>query len=1108
MTDLYIGAPITHASERAVLERLLHLLAQDGRPAVIFANISLEARQIDLVVGMDDLALVIEAKGFTRPIRGGENGPWQVQVPSGDWKNFRTPTNPYVQARDAALTIRDAMQSFSGEEVPYPSAAVIFSPRIPRGSQVYAGDFKVSVRGLDGLDVVLRNRRKVTWLFDRWKSFAEHLGLSSVNSVVAACDEELTEAEALARQYSGAYSRAYTHPESIVPFSCRRGADAVWSDGVVSLVAERQADLLIQGPSGCGKSLLAGQAGHAFSQNGGIAITLPIKDYSGSIKAALNREVGLLCGATATTLLNAARRLNRPLLFIADGYNECAVPDRPSLTQGLAALARIYEASLLVTSQCPLARNDLLPLHIVEVPPAAAQTKITIARNVMGSDSLPYELELLLDAVDTGLEARLIGEAGQQLSAGSSQYALFDTFARKRLDDMASDGIRLLSKIAGWLSERVAFSLSVRDLDRLMDIDHEPHSIATRLRTAGLLVQRADRVSFAHEMFFHAFAAENVLRRAAGRSTEILKALASPQHADRKALIIGAIDDDTLRHQVLEGLTDAQSISACIIGTCGREAQEWARGRCKVLWERIRAEACGVSFRISDKGWMKVAFEDVTLAPWTASEHALLAAIPERIVGGHHLEEVLDTIAVLDQRIADEGLRLGDQARQRKVAVRSALFANAYVHQSNSAPGITQICTRLHGAFYRTASEAVSRTIDRMLERGDLSPGQVYFLLMLSRGANAAIPLIAHALKTHWAGAPYHLRLDLLDAARMCHSASDIERDALIAALERLLPPSNVFISSMILEALQALGALEDSEREHVATVHEEVRYCLSDPEDAKRCTMAYGLYSSQFDHPYSGAYYEVIASLPETERKSLLTMASNGARDTATFLVPLLTDLTIFGDSSVRDSMSRYTALPPTDSFMPQDAVAVFMIAHIALARLGCPLIEWQGEEVGPSAQALAACGTILYWCNVANLEESDKRQACKASLRVLLRHENGAALDVIRRCEHASVEGLSRLSGSAPMERSIVNTFPGETAEICRQALAGSFRQIGYFQHHFDYHRHRNLTFAIDVLARYGNSTDLRLLREYADDTALGTAVIAAVRAIEDRLARAYPF
>ena len=284
MTNLYIGSPITHASERVVLERILDLLAPDGRPAVILANVSLGTRQIDFIVGLNDLALVIEAKGFTRPIRGGENGPWQVQVTSGDWKNFQSPWNPYVQARDAALEVRDAMRSFGGGDVPYPAAAIIFVPRIPHGSKVYTGDFKVSVTGLDGLDAALRTRQKDAWLFDRWTSFAGHLGLTPVNSVTAACDERLAETDALLRQYSAAYSRAYAHQDRVVPFACRSGGEAVSSDEVVRLVAERHADVLIQGPSGCGKTLLAGQAGHAFSEHGGIAIMLPIQNYSAALR--------------------------------------------------------------------------------------------------------------------------------------------------------------------------------------------------------------------------------------------------------------------------------------------------------------------------------------------------------------------------------------------------------------------------------------------------------------------------------------------------------------------------------------------------------------------------------------------------------------------------------------------------------------------------------------------------------------------------------------------------------------------------------------------------------------------------------------------------------
>ncbi|MCY4534826.1 MAG: NERD domain-containing protein [Bryobacterales bacterium] len=1103
MTSLYIGSPIAHESERVVLEQILNRLAPLGRPAVVLANVVLGVRQIDFIVGSNDLALVIEAKGFNRPVRGGKNGLWQVQVSSGNWKDFQSPSNPYVQARDAALEVKDAMRSFCGGEVPYPAAAVIFAPRIPAGSKICTGDFKVSVSGLDGLDKALRPRQTGAWLCERWTSFASYLELTPVDSVAAACDERLAEAEALLRQYSAQYTRAYAHPDRVVPFSCRSGGEAVTSDDIVGLVAEQCGDVLIQGPSGCGKTLLANQAGRAFSQHGGIALTIPAQHYSGSIKAVLNREIKLLCDASAITMLGAVRKLNRPLVLIVDGYNECNALDRPSLARAVAALARTYEANVLVTSQCPPARRDLLPLHTVEVPPATPETKTAIALNVTGGEALPIELVHLLDAVSTGLEARLIGEAGRQLSAGGSRYALFDGFTRKRLEDIASDGIRLLSNVAGWLSKRFAFSLSVRDLDRLMDLDGEAHATATRLRSAGLLIQRGDRISFAHEMFFQAFAAENVVRRASGSAAEVLTALDCPVNADRKAFIIGAIDDDVLLDQVLDGLTDDESIAACIAGTCGRAAREWAEARCRALWDRLRTEVLAVSVRISDQGWMNVAFEESTLTTWTASDCALLTVMPQRIVEGHYLDEALETAGILDRRIFEEAVRLRGEARARKVALRSALFANAYVFRWGAVPGLTRICSLLQGGLFRTTHDAVTRTIQRKLEANGLSFGQVYLLLMLSRGADIAASLITRALETHWAPAPYHLRLALLDAARLCRSENDRDRSALIAAVEALPQPQHILISSTIIEVLGDLGALQESEREHITVVRNQISQCLTDPEDADLCAMAYGLHSAQFDHPYSGAYDEVLAGLPKSERKTLLAMATKGAGDAALFLGPLLIDLASFDDSSVGDTIAQWTALPPPDSVMPQYGISVFVVAHIALARLGCPLPSRRAEANGHSAEALLACGTILYWCNRIQIEETARRRACDASLRVLVRHEHGAALDVIRHCEQAFLEGLERLPGRAPLERSIVNGFPVEAAEICRNALAGSVSQVGYFPHHSEYVQKRNLTFAIQVMALHGGSTDLRLLKDYADDAALGTTAIAAVRVIEGRLA-----
>lgn len=96
-----------------------------------------------------------------------------------------------------------------------------------------------------------------------------------------------------------------------------------------------------------------------------------------------------------------------------------------------------------------------------------------------------------------------------------------------------------------------------------------------------------------------------------------------------------------------------------------------------------------------------------------------------------------------------------------------------------------------------------------------------------------------------------------------------------------------------------------------------------------------------------------------------------------------------------------------------------------------------------------------------------------------------------------------MRHLPGPAPAERSIVNSFPVEVAEICRHALIGPVSQVGYFRHYSEYDRRQNLTLAINVLEYHGKSTDLSLLRRFATDPALGTSAIAAVRTIEERLA-----
>lgn len=187
------------------------------------------------------------------------------------------------------------------------------------------------------------------------------------------------------------------------------------------------------------------------------------------------------------------------------------------------------------------------------------------------------------EAAET-VECYIVGHVGRETTPHSSRFSLFDAYARKRLSDAASVGIRALSNLAGWLSERMAFSLSVREFDRLLDQMRIPQALSHLLQDAGLMSSHGDRVSFAHEMFFDVFAADAVVHDSAGRPERLLNALTAPVNAYRKDLILGAIDDPLLRERVLPALADPECIAPCIAGSCGGHAQAWAHDAAWKYW--------------------------------------------------------------------------------------------------------------------------------------------------------------------------------------------------------------------------------------------------------------------------------------------------------------------------------------------------------------------------------------------------------------------------------------------------------------------------------------------------------------------------------------------
>ena len=912
------------------------------------------------------------------------------------------------------------------------------------------------------------------------------------------------------QQYREWFCRTYTKENALVPFSCQLDGRAISSAEVVRLVSERGGGLLLQGPSGCGKSILAEAAGNAYNDLGGTTIIIQGKDFDGRIKDVLKPDATVLEAQSAKQLLDDARRLEQPILFVADGYNECAKALQERFTRDLSAIADRYEADVLVTSQVAPARSELLEIKRVDVPPPTLETKLAIAEASAGARGLAKAAKRLLGAVLSGLEAKLVGEVGSADTAGISRYALFDAFTRSRLDGAASEGIRVLSQVADWLSKRVAFSLSIRDFDRLMDDNGVSTELRELLAGKGLLTRRGDRVSFPHEMFLDIFTAEAVVRQAKGRSEPVLEALSDPRHAARKDLIIGAIDDDTMLECLLSRLEDDESARVCLQGRCGRHAQARAEAYCRKLWGPLREEAANVRFEVGSNHMGDVGFARASLREWTRCDQAFIVLLPELIAGGQYLDEAMDTVRMMDSRIEEESLRLCRETRIEKTELQGRLFATSYVFSQHfkNATGIAKICADITSGVFKIRDgiteqpdEPGDMSVWQALMGQSLSPGQLYLFLELCRYRNI-IPasFIRREIESRWNTAPYHLRLALVDSVLPVHAAGDdAERVKLIKVIDEL-EKNDPVLNLSIIEALQMLDALDQEAEDHYPTVRESIRRCLLRPNDNVCQRIAYGIYLSQFDHPYSTAYCEAVASITDNERKTLLEMASRGTDMTGFFLGALLLELASFGDKDVGESIGRWTRPPVADNVsMPQQNIEVFVIAHIVMARLKCSLPNHQSVVKTSSVKALMACGALLYWHNREDVNEEERLKSCKPALETLTKQGEGAALDVLRWCNEVSTEGFNQLPGSRQVKHSIVALYPDAAVAISRDALSNSSAQKGYFRF---FEKEITLSFGITILGEYGNEPDRSLLRQYASRKEFGRQAISALKKMEERV------
>lgn len=1088
---IFIGAPLEHQSEHDSLRAAHATLAQSHRWAHVFANFNVSGRQLDLAIFTETTTLVIEAKGYTQPIRGGMNGPWEQRGPYGAKKIG----NAYDQALGAKNALRDEMQRVTRVDG-YPNGLVAIMPEIPADSEVTSGDFKAAIGGEQHIAQMLCQRSGALLTEALCEALARRLHLEEVASIDAALAEQVLVASRSCATYLTAFAEFYgPQATKLLSDQYEREESAVALTDVQSMAAEGAEGMLVRGPSGCGKTLLATSCAISCMERNCIPIFVSAKDFDGQLQGLLDREVALLSSRSVRSIVGASKLLGKRIILFLDGYNECRDDLKVALTRSLRAFAMRFGSGLVISTQHDLSRPELLLMKTVIVKHPSDDLKAALAKFEALGDQAGNCMGLL-QVARSGLEADLVGQAGMLLPIGASRFALFDTYSRIRLGTASSEGIRALSAFASTLAERACFSLSIREFDRLgdsVDLSREARNILLR---SQLLHLRGDRVSFVHELFYASFAAEAIIRRAGDDPSRIQSALKSPRFHSSKSFIIGGIDDDRVMQDVLERNTDQDLLAACCRGECGAFAQSIVKRRIEAILDAMVAEAQEIEFELIGEGWAGVTIVNTSLRLDSKECHHYLHAIGQCLKEGQYLDAVMAACKNLDEAIANAARDFFAEAKLKKIPLRHALFSQAYVMHRTAA--ISQLVNFIHSG-YLSSRRQQGRGFGAALRKAWSSAetaGQFYFLIGLTRFTEydkQAVPYVVRLLKdirSH----PYHLQLALIDFAHHVREVEEPYRTEIIDALDASLDKLGAMMNTMIFEALGALGALQEAEKNHVEVIQREIQDALS-TEGPEADQAAWGVFSRQFDHPFDSSYWEEVQELDDLRKKPLLTKACRGAaKPFLSFLGILIRQLSEFDDPAVASAIAPWTALPDEKHFMPQDAIEVFVAAHEALGHLGVELPESRGDASTNAERALLACGELIYWSNRSDVKHPQTSSHTRAARAILLDHSTYASAGALYLT-------TSRMISTDGARESLKNDYPNLAVAVCREALKTPEMQVSFYTHGFQDNVASIAAFSIRVLGLLGDRDDLHALRDLCDHENYGVDALDAIKKIEAR-------
>lgn len=1091
--ELYIGQPIEYASERTALQHIVALLEKAGQPTILMANFHVGGTQVDLVVGLEGVGIVLEIKGSHRALMGGHNGNWTMLSPGG---KPTTTGNYYQQTITASYRVRDYLTQMLSKQMPYPTAMLLLVPGLASGSAIVARDHKVSIVNLDELTGFTSQQQTGGCSLAEWKQFANTLKLQRVQQAEDAWNPERQPGFTLIRNYIASFEKLYeAEIRHFIPVECRVGDNVISSDDLPEQLADWK-NILITGDAGCGKSMIAIKFGLDAAQKGELPILVEAKDFAGKLRTMLEEETGLLGVASLKDFFSSARFLEKRIVLIVDGINECREELRPRLLRALRVLCDRYLLRVVLISQPGIVDASLLnPIDISILPPSIA-IKQQIASAYASVDSMP-RLVTMLDVINTGLEARMVGEIASEAIGGLSRFELFDLYVRKKIGSDAQHGISFLATLAAACSTQMSNSITISEAGRLVEKHGFDPQLIEKLREKQLLRLKLNKVSFVHELFQQFFTAEAVIRGTGATGEAIAAAMKMPVYAKERLWILGGLRDMDTIALCVKTITQADLLQELYEGEAGPFIAEWLRQECTRIIEKIRNEISQLIFQIGTDQYERVIIDPSSKHEWSPYEATAIFMIATLSLKGKYLAEIMELAGAMDDRLEVWRKELFEAAKEKGFGIRSELFSKAYIGLYSDRPGITMLFHDVQSGFvhFRQNNEEVE--FKDFISLQSLSYGQFYYLLLIVRMDKAArqlYPFIKNALG-NWKGLPYHLKLQLVEAAP--HSwSTDAEKKEMAAALnEGFSSNQNIMLNDSFFQALSMMDQLDDDIEAHKDQVNSELEAVILNTV-TDRAAEAWSLYTRQFDHPFDVAYMHCIEQLQPDQKEIIYTEALKGAND-GFFLIPLMLENARLMRERVCPLLKRFLEVPVKFSHYPHEEFQIVLLAYIILAKFKQPFVSRLETYTDAAQKSVAAMAEINYWINRPDLDSKQIMAYCKPLWAII--HSGGAAFS-LSVCHEASFRFREYMyDRNFPVSELVIiwKVFPEEILACARRALEDETLRKTVYQFPDE---QKELMNAISIVGSLGNITDVMLLTPYTNDSFAGESAVEAIRKLKE--------